>query len=64
MFMRYLYTQTGLNHFHSTDLADMRRALLDEDDDEPDGGSADVSARQGPQSRQVADVIACRRDTH
>ena len=45
MFLQYLFRQTGLNHFHSTDLADMRRALLDEDQDGPDGGSADVTAR-------------------
>jgi hypothetical protein len=47
----------GRNHFHSTDLADMRRALLDEDDDEhgarsrqrlfpnPDGPACQAPAR-------------------
>ena len=51
MFLHYLYRQTGLNHFHSTDLADMRRALLDEDQDGPDGGSADVTGRLAPSGR-------------
>lgn len=64
MLMRYLYTQTGLNHFHSTDLDDMRRALLDEDQDGPDGGSADISARPGPQRHPVPGRIARRRARH
>ena len=33
MFPFYPSPPMGRNHFHSTDLADMRRALLDEDDD-------------------------------
>lgn len=36
---RQLYTQTGLKYFHSTDLSDMQRAIVEEDDDGPDGGS-------------------------
>jgi hypothetical protein len=43
MIFRVLYTQTGLNRFHSTDLADMREAILEEDQDGPDGGSPHVA---------------------
>lgn len=45
MLFRYFFMQTGLNPFHSPDLADMRRALLDDDQDGPDGGSADIAPR-------------------
>lgn len=54
MLLRYLYVQTGLNHFHSTDLGDMRRALLDEDEDGPDGGSPDAASGAPPPRRQAA----------
>ena len=64
MLMRYLYVQTGLNHFHSTDLADMRRALVDEDQDGPDGGSSDVTARMAPPRRQAPGRTAPRRVRH
>ncbi len=64
MLLRYLYMQTGLNHFHSTDLADMRRALLDEDQDGPDGGSADVTLGSVPPRRQPPARIARRRIRH
>ena len=60
MFLQYLYHRTGLNHFHSTDLADMRRTLLDEDQDGPDGGSADVTARLAPPRRLRRHGIARR----
>ena len=39
MFFRYIYKNSGLNRLHSTDLTDMRQALVGEDDDGPDGGS-------------------------
>lgn len=57
---RYLYHQTGLNHFHSTDLDDMRRALLDEDQDGPDGGCPD--AMPGRVTRPPAPRLAGGRD--
>ncbi|MCZ0962753.1 hypothetical protein [Paracoccus benzoatiresistens] len=59
--MRYIYVQTGLNHFHSTDLNDMRSALLDEDQDGPDGGSADIVTRPRPHYHPVPARIAQRR---
>lgn len=45
MLFHYLFLRGGLNRFHSPDLADMRDALLDEDQDGPDGGSADIAPR-------------------
>lgn len=54
MLFRYLYTQTGLNRFHSADLGDMRRALLDEDQDGPDGGSADISVQPARRQHRVS----------
>ena len=61
MLLQYLYAQTGLNRFHSTDLEDMRRALLDEDRDEPDNRRADLSAKKGPQRPLAPRRIARRR---
>lgn len=64
MFLRYLYVKTGLNHFHSTDLTDMRQALLDEDRDDNDGDSADVTARMVPPQRLAPDGNARCRISH
>lgn len=71
MLLDYLYARTGLNHFHSTDLQDMRRALLDEDEDEdnngdgdgnePGGGTADAAAPLAADRRRTPDIIASRR---
>ena len=38
MFFQYVYRNSALNRMHSPDLTDMRRAILEEDDDGPDGG--------------------------
>lgn len=35
---RMVFMTTGLRWLHSTDLGDMRNAILSEDDDGPDGG--------------------------
>ncbi|MCE8506939.1 hypothetical protein KBY28_00605 [Ruegeria pomeroyi] len=35
---RLVFMTTGLRWLHSPDLGDMRRAILSEDDDGPDGG--------------------------
>lgn len=43
MFFRMIYKNTGLSYLHSSDLDDMRNALLIEDDDGPDGGSPCVT---------------------
>ncbi|MBE1282635.1 MAG: hypothetical protein GJ676_04925 [Rhodobacteraceae bacterium] len=48
MFLRILYRNTGLSRLHSADLTDMRRALVDEDDDGPDGGSPFVQPGKSP----------------
>jgi len=46
MFFQMIYRNSGLCRLHSTDLSDMRMALLDddgpEDHDGPDGGSPHV----------------------
>jgi len=42
MFFRFAFLHTGLNRFHSTDLHDMRDAILNEDQDGPDGGSPHI----------------------
>lgn len=52
MFFRFVYLNTGLNRFHSTDLTDMRHAIAGEEDQEgPDGGTPHLrllrSAREG-----------------
>lgn len=60
MLLRYFYAQTGLNRFHSTDLEDMRHALLDEDRDEPDSRSAGP-VQPGPQRHPVPQRTARRR---
>lgn len=39
MFFHSLYKTSGYNPMHSPDLTDMRRAILDDDDDGPDGGT-------------------------
>lgn len=36
----FLYMNNGVRLFHSSDLEDMRDALLSDDDDGPDGGVA------------------------
>jgi len=38
MFFQMVYKTSGLHRMHSPDLTDMRRAILEEDDDGPDGG--------------------------
>ncbi|GAB5438341.1 hypothetical protein [Falsiruegeria mediterranea] len=38
MFFPFVYRRASLNPMHSPDLTDMRRAILEEDDDGPDGG--------------------------
>ena len=48
MFFHYIYRHSAINRMHSPDLTDMRRAILEEDDDGPDGGFAVAhSADQG-----------------
>lgn len=64
MLLDYLYARTGLNHFHSTDLEDMRRALLDEDKNEngnEPGAAADAAAPTAADRRRTSDIIASRR---
>lgn len=41
MIQAYLFSRTT-PLLHSPDLEDMRRAILDEDDDGPDGGCPDI----------------------
>lgn len=44
MFFRFLYLNSVSSRMHSTDLSDMKSAILEEEDqDGPDGGSADCS---------------------
>ncbi|WP_164932879.1 hypothetical protein [Tropicibacter alexandrii] len=39
MIFNLVFQTSGLRLMHSADLDDMRRAIADEDDDGPDGGS-------------------------
>ena len=52
MFFHYIYRHSAINRMHSPDLTDMRRAILDEDDDGPDGGF--VAPR--PDGQRASDV--------
>ncbi|MBO9450009.1 hypothetical protein J7426_07070 [Tropicibacter sp. R16_0] len=38
MFLPFVFRSSSINPMHSPDLTDMRRAILEEDDDGPDGG--------------------------
>lgn len=47
MIFRFVFQNSGLSRFHSTDLDDMRRAIGSDDENGPDGGSPHVR----PQTR-------------
>lgn len=54
MMFQMMYHNPGFPRLHSTDLTDMRAALLDDgdDDDGPDGGSPNVHALPTGRARQ------------
>lgn len=58
MMFQIMYHNPGFPRLHSTDLTDMRAALLDDDDDDdgPDGGSPNVHVL--PQQRARTDSTA------
>lgn len=47
-----VYQLTGLRYFHSTDLRDMRKAILEDEEDGPDGGSPHVNQQQAQRQGQ------------
>ena len=48
MVFRFLYLNTGLRHFHSANVTDMRKAISDEDQDGPEGGTPHIHAWSTP----------------
>ena len=61
MLFQLLFQNTGMSCLHSPDLSDMRQALLDEDDDGPDGGSpftAQVTTSAGPLRDRLPNTVA------
>ncbi len=53
MIFGYFYRNTALGLMHSRDLDDMRRAIGEEDQDGPDGGSPHVNMRHVARKRMT-----------
>lgn len=41
-----VYQWTGLRYFHSTDIRDMKQAILEDEEDGPDGGSPHIKKQK------------------
>jgi hypothetical protein len=60
MILKSIYLNTALRRFHSTDLADMRQAILD-DEDGGDRGNPPVRDRTPPFGGGATEIGATRR---